>query len=135
MLRSFAATRAFSSTARKNLAKVQLVGRIGSIHHKETKDNRPFITYSLAVDRFAPNEAQEGSSNVTDWYNVTVFDDRQVAFFEAHMQKGAQIYAEADIKQKTVQDEAGEKLVYTTMTQTRYEVLRFPKKKEPETEE
>ncbi|KAM9890988.1 hypothetical protein OXX79_011043, partial [Metschnikowia pulcherrima] len=69
-----------------------------------------------------------------DWYSLSVFDDKQVAFFQNHLDKGAQIYAEADIKQKTVQDEAGEKSVYTTMYQTRYEVIRFPKKKEPTAE-
>lgn len=135
MLRSIASTRSFSSTARKNLAKIQLVGRIGNIYHKETKDSRPFLNYSLAVDRYAPNEAADGSSTVTDWYNISVFEERQVKFFQTHLGKGAQIYAEADIKQKTVQDEAGEKLVYPTMTQTSYEVLRFPKKKEAEAQE
>ncbi|KAF8000744.1 hypothetical protein HF325_004533 [Metschnikowia pulcherrima] len=134
MLKSIAATRAFSSTASNKFAKIQLLGRIGNITYKETKDNRPFLNYSLAVDRYAPNDAPEGKLTVTDWYSLSVFDDKQVAFFQNHLDKGAQIYAEADIKQKTVQDEAGEKLVYTTMYQTRYEVIRFPKKKEPTAE-
>ncbi|GEQ68697.1 hypothetical protein JCM33374_g2365 [Metschnikowia sp. JCM 33374] len=139
MLRSIAstnATRAFSSTAARGaFAKIQLLGTIGSITEKETKDNRPFINYSLAVDRFSPGEAEEGKSRVTDWYNLSVFDDKQVAFFSKHLRKGAQVYAEADIKQRSVADEAGGKSIYTTMTQTRFDVVRFAKKPEAAAEE
>lgn len=130
MLRSIAQKRSFSSTAaRSAFARMQLLGTVGNINFRETKDKTPFLNYSLAVNRYAPQQSEEGRNTVTDWYSISVFDEKAVNFFQKHMGKGAQIYAETDVKQRTLLDESGEnKQTYTSLVQTRFEVVRFPRK-------
>lgn len=134
MLRSFTAARSFSSSAIKSqFAKMQLLGSVGNVTARETKDGVPFVTYSLAVNRYSPLTAEEGKSTVTDWYNISVFDEKQVTFFSTHIRAGAQVYVEADVRQRTLVDESGEnKLIVTTLRQTGYDVVRFPKKLDEE---
>lgn len=132
MFRSIVSQRSFSSSAvRGQFAKMQLLGTIGNVTPRETKDGVPFLTYSLAVNRYSPQSAEEGKSTVADWYNISVFDDKQVTFFQNHLRSGAQVYVEADVRQRTIVDESGEnKLIVTTLRQTSYDVVRFPKKLE-----
>ncbi|EEQ38312.1 putative cytochrome P450-DIT2 [Clavispora lusitaniae] len=132
MLKSAIFTRTFSSSAsRAAFAKMQLLGTIGNVTARETKDGVPFITYSLAVNRYSPQNAEEGKNTVADWYNISVFDDKHVTFFQNHMRSGAQLYVEADVKQKALVDESGEnKHIVTTLKQTHFDVVRFPKKLE-----
>lgn len=136
MLRSINAARSLSSSATRNaFARMHLLGSIGSIFEKETRDGTPYLNYSLAVNRYSPLSAQDGKNTVTDWYNISVFDEKHVSFFQTHLNPGAQVYVEADVKQRTVLDESGEnKQVFTTLRQTRFDVVRFPRKKEEELE-
>lgn len=130
--------RAFSITpARSNFAKMQLIGSVANVQAKETKDGSTFLTYALAVSKFSPLSPADdfGKRNVTEWYNITVFDDKQVSLFQNYMGNGARVYVEADVKQRTVIDENENKLVFTSLTQTKVEVLRFPKKPEADVEE
>lgn len=127
--------RAFSTTAsRSAFAKMQLLGNIGSITPRETKDGVPFLTYSLAVNRYSPQAAENGNT-VADWYNLSVFDDRQVAFFTNHLRGGAQVYVEASVSQRQIVDENGEGKIVTSLRQTSFDVVRFPKKLEDEASE
>lgn len=135
MLKSITQTRAFSSSAARNaFAKMQLLGNVGSVTPKETKDGLPFITYSLAVNRYDPRNAEEGKNTVTDWYNLSVFDDKQVQFFQTHIRKGAQVYAEAVVSQRAYTDANGDKQILTSLRQTDFDVVRFPKKETEEAE-
>lgn len=128
------AARSFSSSAiRSNYARMQLYGTIGKIISRESKDNNVFLTYSLAVNRYMG--AGEDKSRLTDWYNISVFEDKQIEFFENFLAPGAALIVEADVTQKLVTDESGEnKQVYTTLKQKRFDVVRFPKKPEVEEE-
>lgn len=111
---------------------MQLYGTIGKIVSRESKDNNVFLTYSLAVNRFMGSG--EEKSRLTDWYNISVFEDKQIEFFENFLAPGAALIVEADVTQKLVTDESGDiKQVYTTLKQKRFDVVRFPKK--PEVEE
>lgn len=134
MLRSIVPARTFSSSAVKSqFAKMQLLGTVGNLTTRETKDGVPFVTYSLAVNRYSPLTAEEGKTTVADWYNISVFDEKHVTFFSNHLRSGAQVYVEADVRQRTLVDESGEnKLIVTTLRQTGYDVVRFPKKLEEE---
>lgn len=130
MFKSLVSTRTFTSSAvRSEFAKMQLLGVVGNITARETKDGVPFVTYSLAVNRFSPQTAEEGKNTVADWYNISVFDDKQVSFFQSHLRSGAQLYVEADVKQRALVDESGDnKHIVTTLKQTHFDVVRFPKK-------
>lgn len=127
----FTARKLSSSAVRGQFAKMQLLGTIGGIQTRETKAGVPFLTYSLAVNRYLPNSADQVRGTVADWYNVLVFDEKQVSFFQQHLRQGAQIFAEVDVRQKTVSDDLGEnKLILTTLRQTSFDVVRFPKRSE-----
>lgn len=123
---SLRSIRAFSSSStRSAFAKMTLLGTVGSVNQRETKDGLPFISYSLAVNRYNP--ATEEST--PDWFNVSVFDDKQVKAFSSFLRPGTQLYVEADVKQRQVESN-GETRVYTSLNQTKYDVVRFSKKSE-----
>lgn len=125
------AIRSFSlSTARASFSRVQLLGTVGNVHFKETRDGVKFINYSLAVNRYAPHEE---SGKLTDWFNVSVFDERQIATFEKVLKPGMQLYVEAEAKQRQVQDEqSGSNYTLTNLKQRSFDVVRFAKKQEEE---
>lgn len=128
-LRSFS-----SSAARLAFAKMQLLGTVGIVNHRETKDGVPFINYSLAVNRFNPlGSVEEGTRTITDWFNVSVFDERHLHAFNSFLKPGTQLFVECDVRQRVVADEAGEnKQVFTSLRQTSFDVVRFAKKTEEE---
>lgn len=125
----FSSIRNFSSTsARSAFAKMQLLGTVGSVTAKETSSGNPFISYSLAVNRFNPNEESKRS---TDWFNISVFNERHLSFFNEYLKPGMQLYVECDVRQRQLIDEATDSKRYVTnLTQTNYDVIRFAKKDE-----
>lgn len=124
--------RTFGSTSARNaFAKMNILGTIGSVIPKETKDGIPFLTYSLAVNRYSPSGVD---NRVTDWFNVSVFNERHVGFFNTYIKPGAQIYVECDVRQKQYVDENGETKYMTALRQLDYDVVRFAKRSEEEVE-
>lgn len=124
------AMRSFSSSIPRNdFARMQLHGVVGKIVPRESKDYAPFLTYSLAVNRLMGSSEERTRS--TDWYNISVFDEKQVSFFENYLAPGAVLIVDADVTQKQVADENGEnKQTFTTLKQRKFDVVRFPKKPE-----
>lgn len=124
----FQSIRQFSqSSVRSAFAKMQLFGSVGNISAKETKNGAPFITYSLAVNRFAPGEE---NNSTTDWYNISVFNDKHVQFFNDYLKPGMQLFVECDVRQNAYLDENETKRYSTNLTQTSYNVVRFAKRQE-----
>jgi single-stranded DNA-binding protein len=125
--------RSFSSSlARQSFARVQLLGTVGSVNFRETKDGVKFINYSLAVNKYAPNE-EDGKS--TDWFNVSVFNEAQVSAFEKFLKPGVQLHVEADARQRVVVDESSEnKYTLTSFKQRSFDVVRYAKRTEEEVE-
>lgn len=123
--------RNFSSTSARNaFAKMQLMGTVGSVGARETKAGAPIINYSLAVNRYSPNEQNQ---RATDWFNISVFNERHISFFNEYLKPGMQLYVECDVRQKQLTDESGENKRYVTnLTQTSYDVIRFAKKDDSE---
>lgn len=107
---------------------MQLLGTVGNVAARETKSGTPFITYSLAVNRYAPNEE---NNRTTDWFNISVFNERHISFFNDYLKPGMQLYVECDVRQRVLADEDGENKKYVTnLQQTAYDVVRFGKKEE-----
>lgn len=129
MFRSIQSIRSFSSTSAKSaFAKMQLLGTVGTVSARETKSGTPMINYSLAVNRYNPNEENQRS---TDWFNISVFNERHISFFNDYLKPGMQLFVECDVKQKQLMDESGENKRYVTnLTQTNYDVVRFARNKE-----
>ncbi|ODV81417.1 nucleic acid-binding protein [Suhomyces tanzawaensis NRRL Y-17324] len=118
-----------SSIVRPSFARVQLLGTVGSVNFKETKDGVKFINYSLAVNRYSPNE----EDRTTDWFNVSVFNENQVSAFEKFLKPGVQLFVEADARQRVVADEASEsKYTLTSLKQRSFDVVRYAKREETE---
>ncbi|CUM67444.1 uncharacterized protein PRCAT00005140001 [Priceomyces carsonii] len=126
MLRSI---RSFSSSSlRASFAKMQLLGTVGNVSYRETRDGIKFINYSLAVNKYAPNEE---TGTTTDWYNISVFNERHVASFEKFLKPGVQLFVECDARQRVVVDEnTDSKHTLTSLKQTSFDVVRFAKKDE-----
>jgi single-stranded DNA-binding protein len=100
------------------------LGTVGSVFFRETKDGQKFINYSLAVNRYSPDE-----TNNTDWFNVSVFNEKHIATFEKILKPGVQLFVEADAKQRQVQDEqSGQNYNLTSLKQRSYDIVRFAKK-------
>lgn len=121
--------RSFSSSATRNaFAKMQLLGTVGSVNTRETKDGLQFINYSLAVNRYSPNEAD---NRTTDWFNISVFNERHIEFFNNYLKPGMQLYVECDVRQRVLEDENGEnRHLVTNLRQLSYDVVRFAKREE-----
>lgn len=125
--------RSFSSSiSRQSFARIQLLGTVGRIESKETRDGNKFLTYSLAVNKFNP---QAEDQKQTDWYNVAVFNDSQVSSMEKIVKKGAQLLVEADVQQRVLIDEDHNQTRVANYKQLKYDVVRFARKEEPEAEE
>lgn len=122
-------TRQFSvSVSRALFARISLLGNVGNVAFKETQQGQKFINYSLAVNRYAP---QEELGQVTDWYNVAVFDEKQIGTLEKVLKPGMQLYVEADVRQRQVHDDQlGNNYVQTSLKQRSFDVVRFAKKTE-----
>lgn len=76
-----AAARYFSaSAARSDVARLTLVGRVGTeISELTSQSGRKYIKYALAVNT---------SKDTTSWFNVAVFDENAINFMNNYVQKG-----------------------------------------------
>lgn len=62
------ATRAFSTTPRSQLARMQIIGRLGAAPEEvDTSTGRTMIRYSLASDYGPPDNRQ------TSWFRIAAF--------------------------------------------------------------
>lgn len=124
--------RSFSvSAARQSFAKVQLLGTVGSVYFRETKDGVKFINYSLAVNRYNGQEEEQ----TADWFSISVFNERAIQTFEKILKPGMQLFVEADVKQRQVQDEqSGQNYNLWSLKQNSFDVVRFAKNKEEQVE-
>ncbi|KAH3667290.1 hypothetical protein OGAPHI_002939 [Ogataea philodendri] len=114
--------RKFSSTARAELAKINLIGVIGTdISEAVTSNGRPYVRYALAVDNKA-----KGNEN-TSWFNIVAFTDHQINFTKTFLGKGAKVYVEADVSNNVFEKDDGSKAVSWNLYQRTIEVIRFPK--------
>ncbi|KAG7817628.1 hypothetical protein KL942_003143 [Ogataea angusta] len=118
--------RTFSSTARAQLAKINLIGTIGSdVTKATTSTGKEYVRYSLAVDSRSKN------NDSTSWFNIACFNENQANFMSERLGKGARVYVEADVSNSLVEREDGSKYISWVLFQNTVEVLRFPKREEP----
>ncbi|KAG2731773.1 hypothetical protein G9P44_005360 [Scheffersomyces stipitis] len=123
MLRS--SLRSFStSVVRPSFARVSILGTVGNVNFRETKDGVKFINYSLAMAR-----PPTGSI-------VSVFDEKQIAAFEKFLKPGVQLLVDADARQRVVADESSDsKYTLTSLKQRHFDVVRYAKRTPTEEEE
>ncbi|GMM29580.1 Rim1 protein [Martiniozyma asiatica (nom. inval.)] len=117
--------RQFSSTARRSLAKISLIGTIGSdIQKATTSSGKEYLKYSLAVN------SKSKSNESTSWFNIACFAPAQVSFMETHLGKGAKVYVEGDATNTSYTKQDGSKAYSFMIFQNNVEILKFPKKEE-----
>ncbi|GME68859.1 hypothetical protein B5S31_g304 [[Candida] boidinii] len=122
--------RSFSSTARTNMAKMQLIGTIGSDLTKQTTSSgKPFLKYSIAVNSKSKGE------QVASWYNIAVFNEGQINYMESYLGKGAKIFVEADVQNSSYEKQDGSRGYSLMLFQNSFETLRYPKREGEEGEE
>lgn len=69
-----------SSAARSDVAKLTLVGRVGTeITELSSQAGRRYLKYALAVNT---------SKEHTSWFNIAVFDENSIQFMTNYVQKG-----------------------------------------------
>lgn len=122
--------RSFSNSASRNaFARIQILGSVGQVQARETRDGAKFLTYSLAVNRFSPT-AEDNKQ--TDWFNISVFNESQVSSMEKFLKPGVQLLVEADVSQRVLEDEKK----VTNYKQNKFDVVKFAKRDvDPEAEE
>lgn len=98
--RRFAA-RTFSSTARRaDVARLTVVGRVGSdLQPTVAKSGRTYLRYALAVST---------GREETSWFNISVFDDQAIDFMTSYLSKGATVFVEADARMQRYETDQGE---------------------------
>lgn len=95
------ASRAFSSTPlRADVARLTVVGRVGSeLQPTVAKTGRTYLRYALAVST---------GRDETSWFNINVFDDQAIDFMTTYLSKGATVFVEADARMQRYETEQGE---------------------------
>lgn len=115
-------TRAFHTTRKASLAKMSLIGTIGSdVARATTASGKEYVKYSLAV-----NQKQKGQDTVS-WFNIACFAPAQVAFMAEKLGKGAKVYVEGDATNSAYEKEDGSKAYSFMVFQNSIEVLKYPK--------
>ncbi|GMG19195.1 unnamed protein product [Ambrosiozyma monospora] len=114
--------RKFSTSFKPQLAKMQLIGVIGSDLTKQTTSaGKDFIRYSVAVNNKVKGE------EITSWYNVACFNENQIKFMTEYLGKGAKVFVEADVSNTPYEKADGTKALSLMLFQTNFETIRFPK--------
>ncbi|GAA5959838.1 hypothetical protein JCM21900_005248 [Sporobolomyces salmonicolor] len=148
--------RAFSTTrpAARDLAKMTLIGRIGSIDVREDKTGKPYLMYKVATtDRGSPpkeggescllliagwKRAREGlrSEATTEEYQRpptswhTIFARGNAVERLSFLEKGTFVYVEASFTVRNEKDEAGNYKTEIFAEHERMTVLQRPKREE-----
>lgn len=102
--------RCFSSTpARGDVAKLTLVGRVGTeITELSSQAGRRYLKYALAVNT---------SKDHTSWFNVAVFDENAINFMTNHVQKGNTVYVEANASIQQYESAEGKRMSSINLVQ------------------
>lgn len=72
-----------------DLNKIMLIGRLGKdAELKDSKSGTQYMKFSLATNRM------KGREEMTDWHNVTVWNEKLVENLHPYLVKGKQIFLE-----------------------------------------
>ncbi|KAJ7095086.1 single-strand binding protein family-domain-containing protein [Mycena belliarum] len=93
---SRAAVRAFSTTTRKqDLAKLTLIGNLGRDPElKTTKNEKEYVSYSVATTSFNPPNEEGQRSTSTTWHRVLSFLPGSNKYLQT-LKAGSKVYVEA----------------------------------------
>ncbi|BCR85889.1 single-stranded DNA-binding protein [Aspergillus chevalieri] len=112
--------RSFSTTSRRDLARMILTGRLGSEPELQaTASGREVIRYVVA------SEHGRTQNRKTDWFRVASFPDSEnQKNFLLNLPKGSLVYVEADTSLRQYEDAEGRKNTQLSLVQRNIDVLR-----------
>jgi len=116
------ASRTFVSSARRDLARISVIGNLAdSPELQTTSTGHDIIRYAVASNS-GPRD-----NRITSWFKVTAFtEEGPRRDFLLNIPKGAMVYIEGDVTINTWQDETGKNRSYMRVLQRNIEVLRRP---------
>jgi len=118
--------RAFSTTRPAQLARMTLVGRLGTDPELvESSKGNSVIKYVVGSG-YGPKENRQ-----TSWFRVASFAPEGAARdYVMGLQKGTLVYLEGDATMRMYEDAEGKKQSALSLVQTKVEVLKRPQPKE-----
>ncbi|KAI0131610.1 nucleic acid-binding protein [Hypoxylon sp. NC0597] len=115
-------SRAFSASARRDIARITLVGNLAATPEvKATSTGRELIEYAVASNN-GPRENRH-----TSWFRVAAFiEEGPRRDFLTTLPKGSTVYVEGDAVMHTYTDSEGKPRSALNIYQKNLEVLRRP---------
>ncbi|KAK3676470.1 ssDNA-binding protein, mitochondrial [Recurvomyces mirabilis] len=118
------ATRTFSTTTPRALAKMQLIGRLADTPEAvPTSTGRELIKYSLGVQG-GPRD--ENGNRAVSWFKVASFAEGAQRDLLLSLPKGTQMYVEAEAKMDKYQTQDGSERTALNLLQRNFEALSRP---------
>ncbi|GAA5873422.1 hypothetical protein JCM3774_000780 [Rhodotorula dairenensis] len=132
-----ASARAFSTSrvAQRDIAKMTLVGRLGAIETKESKNGRQYLKYVIATTdrRQPPREGEAPEEPTTSWHTVFAHGDSVERL--QNVPVGSLVFVEAGFQVRNQRDEeSGNYSTQILATHERMSVISRPRPRE-ETEQ
>ncbi|CDK26513.1 unnamed protein product [Kuraishia capsulata CBS 1993] len=115
--------RGFSSTSKNAMAKMSLIGTIGSdLEQATTSTGKEYLKYSVAVNGGSKDAPQ------TSWFKIAVFNPTEIKYMNQYLGKGAKVYLEADVSNNSYEKADGTRATSLMLFQTNLETIKFPKR-------
>lgn len=107
--------RAFSSTPRPFLARMQLIGRLAAEPElTSTATGKELVKYAVGVST-GPRDARE-----TSWFRVASFDEGARRDLLLGLQKGTLVFVDAESRMRTFEDGEGKKVTRLDLVQREF---------------
>ncbi|RYP69184.1 hypothetical protein DL769_005352 [Monosporascus sp. CRB-8-3] len=121
-----APARAFSASARRDIAKITLVGNLAATPEvKPTSTGREYVEYSVA------SSEGYGEKRSTSWFRVTSWvEEGPRRDFLTSLAKGSTVYVEGDAAMHSYTDAEGKPKSRLRINQKSIQVLRKPAPRE-----
>ncbi|KAK5112671.1 hypothetical protein LTR85_011182 [Meristemomyces frigidus] len=126
--RAALSARAFSTTAPRPLAKMELIGRLADTPElMPTSTGRDIIKYALGV---SGGPRDENGNRAVSWFKIASFVEGPQRDLLLSLPKGTQMYVEAEAKMDTYQAQDGTNRTSLNLLQRKFEALSRPQNRE-----
>ncbi|CBY01162.1 hypothetical protein IAQ61_012039 [Plenodomus lingam] len=121
------ATRAFSSTARQQIARMTIVGRLGVVPEEVTiSGDRTLVRYVIGTSY------GKGEDKKTSWFRVASFVQGGQKDFLMSVPKGSLLYVDADARMDNYTDAEGNKRSNLSLVARNFDVLQRARIEDPD---
>ncbi|KAF1915479.1 hypothetical protein BDU57DRAFT_518479 [Ampelomyces quisqualis] len=117
-----ACTRAFSSTRAAQLARMTVIGRLGTVPEEVSlSGDRTLVRFVLGTN-YGKGERQK-----TSWFRVASFVEGAQREFLMSVPKGSLLYVEADARMEQFEDKEGNQRSNLSLIARNFDVLSRPR--------